>query len=48
MALKVVAKPLRVPRMRSDEAELVSRMVVQGKPMMTMTPLTSMRRRKAV
>ena len=36
------AKPLRVPRMRRETAELVSRMMEQGKAKMTANDLTSM------
>jgi hypothetical protein len=48
MALKVVAKPLRVPRMEREEQEFVRRMVMQGKPMMTAKALKHMMVRRAV
>ena len=42
MAEMDTAKPLRVPRIRSETAEFVSRMMEQGKANMTAKDLTSM------
>lgn len=42
MAEIETAKPLRVPRMRSETAELVSRMMEQGKAKMPAKDFTSM------
>lgn len=44
----MVAYPLRVPRMRTDGAELVRSIVMQGKAQMTAKPLHSRTVRKAV
>jgi hypothetical protein len=43
MAEILVATPLRVPRIRKEDAELVRRIVEQGKAKMTAQDLTSMR-----